>query len=63
MVHKSLYVEGKKFEEASKYKMKYESDIVDVWDVAVTKQTTESGAMKQCLAILGPWSTSSSNWI
>ena len=26
---------------------------VDVWEVAGTKQTTESGVMKQCLAILG----------
>ena len=43
----------KKFEEASKYKMKHEGDIVDVSEVAGTKQTTEPGAMKQCLAILG----------
>ena len=63
MLHKSIYVEDKKFEEASKYKMKHESDIVDVWEVAGTEQTTESGAMKQCLAILVLWSTSLSNWI
>ena len=63
MVHKSLYVKDKKIEKVSKYKMEHESDIVDIWEVAGTKQTTESGAMKQCLAILGLWSTSSSNWI
>ena len=32
--------------------MKHESDIVDVWGVAGTKQTTESGGMKQCFAVL-----------
>ena len=57
MVHKSLYVEDKKIEETSKYTMKYKSDIVDVWEVAGTRQITESGAMKQCLATLGLWSS------
>ena len=32
--------------------MKHENDIVDVWEVAGTKQTTEWGSMKHCLAIL-----------
>ena len=40
MVHKSLYVEDKK-----KLK-KYKSDIVDFWEVAGTKQTTEWGGLK-----------------
>ena len=53
-MNKSLYVEDKKIEEpCSNYTMKHESDIVGVWEVAVTKETTERGAMKQCLAILG----------
>ena len=43
----------KKIEEkCSNYTMKYESGIVDVWGVAGTKQTTESGGMKQCFAVL-----------
>ena len=43
----------KKIEEkGSNYTMKYESSIVDVWEVAVTKQTTEWGGMKQCFAVL-----------
>ena len=55
MVHKILCVEDlKKIEEkCSIYTMKHESDIVDVWEVAGTKQTTEWGGMKQCLTILG----------
>ena len=53
MVHKSVYVEDKKNEEkCSNYTMNYESGIVDVWGVAGTKQTTESGGMKQCFAVL-----------
>ena len=54
-VHKSLYAEIKKFEEnCSNYTMKRESDIVDIREVAGIKQTTEWGALKQCLTILGP---------
>ena len=39
-------------EKCPNYTMKHESDIVGVWEVAGTKQTTEWGGMKQCLAIL-----------
>ena len=54
MARKSLYVEDKKMEETcSNLTMKHESNIVDVWEVAGTKEATEWGAMKQCLPILG----------
>ena len=39
-------------EKCPNYTMKHESDMVDVWEVAGTKQTTEWGGMKQYLAIL-----------
>ena len=39
-------------EKCSNYTMKHESGIVDVWEVAGTKQTIESGGMKQCFAVL-----------
>lgn len=32
--------------------MEHESDIVDIWEVAGTKETTELDTMKQYLAIL-----------
>ena len=42
MVDKSLYVEDKKFEKTcSSYTIKHESDIVNVWEVAETKESTE----------------------
>ena len=53
MVYKSVYVQEKNIEEkCSNYTRKHESDIVDLWEVAGTKQTTEWGGIKQCLAIL-----------
>ena len=40
-------------EKCLNYTMRYESDIVDVWEVAGTKESTEWGGMKQYLPILG----------
>ena len=53
MMHKKKTPKKQIEETCSNYTFQNESDIVDVWEVAGTKENTEWDAVKQILAYLG----------